>query len=275
MQSLKERIRSSGRPVYEDYPCSYGGLVDGKPVTNNLNAFAEQVFNDLWNAIDQQYPREDPSDDPVEQERQYQQSFVQNISANFTGRKEMLEQLHRHVDGLRSQLLVITGKAGEGKSALLAQFAKELAAKDDRQFVLAHFIGASPGSTDVRKTLTRLCAELKQVYGLTDEIPSDFKELCNAFPKFLEEATFKGKLVVIIDAVNQLDEKINRSHAMEWLPAKLPCKFIISTTEGTPLDSLKHRYGIHFLESKMIQLIPRERTDLVRDILWQYHKKLD
>jgi len=78
--------------------------------------------------------------------------------------------------------------------------------------VLAHFIGTSHGSTDIRKTLGRLCAELKAVFNLEDEIPSDYKELCNIFPKLLEEATFKGKLVVIIDTVNQLDDTLNRSY---------------------------------------------------------------
>jgi len=275
MVDLKNRIRRSGLPVYENYPCSYGGVSDGKPVASDLNNFAERVFFDLWTAIDNLYPKEAPPDDPVEVERLYHQSFVDSTTTLFTGRKDMLEQLHKHVDGLRSQLLVVSGKAGEGKSALLGQFARELAAKDKRTFVLAHFIGASPGSTDIRKTMTRLCMELKQVYNLTDEIPSDFKELCNIFPKFLEEATFKGKLVVIIDAVNQLDEKIHRSHAMEWLPAKLPCKFILSTIEGNCIDTLKHRFGLQFSEIKMVPLIPRERTDLIKDILWQYHKKLD
>jgi len=273
MDDLKNRIRQSGLPLYENYTCSFG-TSDGKPATTNLENFAEQVFNDLWRAIDQMYPAEPPPADHVELERSYHQAFVQTLSSNFIGRKEMLEQMQKHVDGIRTQLLVITGKVGEGKSALLANFARELALKDDKTFVLSHFIGTSPGSTDIRKTLGRLCAELKHVFELEDEIPSEYKELCNIFPKFLEEATFKGKLIVIIDAVNQLDDKIHRSHAMDWLPAKFPCKFILSTVEGACFDAIRYRYSA-FTELKMQALNPRERNDLVRDTLWQYHKKLD
>eukprot|EP01124_Arcella_intermedia_P006950 TRINITY_DN1421_c0_g1_i1.p1 TRINITY_DN1421_c0_g1~~TRINITY_DN1421_c0_g1_i1.p1 ORF type:complete len:2329 (+),score=518.76 TRINITY_DN1421_c0_g1_i1:65-7051(+) len=275
LDSLKERIRSSGLPVYEDYPCSFGGVNDGKPTTTNLTEFAERVFQDLWKAIDAQYPAEPVPEDPIESERSYHQAFVQTLTSNFTGRKTAMEQLNRHVEGARTQLMIVNGKPGDGKSALLANFARECALKDDKSFVLSHFIGASPGSTDVRKTLYRLCSELKLAYGLDDEIPSDFKELCNIFPKLLEEATFKGKLVIVLDALNQLDEKIHRSHSLDWLPAKLPCKLIVSTTEGTCLTSLQHKYQFAYTELKLGPLEVKERADLVRETLWRFHKKLD
>lgn len=71
--------------------------------------------------------------------------------------------------------MVVTAKPGDGKSALLANFAKEYAEKNEKTFVLSHFIGASPGSPDIRNTLQRLCDELKLAFDLTDPVPTEYK----------------------------------------------------------------------------------------------------
>ncbi|HSS50144.1 MAG TPA: SPOR domain-containing protein [Thermoanaerobaculia bacterium] len=48
LESLKERIRFSGRPVFDGYPC---GWSEGLARASRLDTFAEQVFQDLWGAI--------------------------------------------------------------------------------------------------------------------------------------------------------------------------------------------------------------------------------
>lgn len=48
LESLKERIRFSERPVFDGYPC---GWSEGLGRAAQLDTFAEQVFEDLWNAI--------------------------------------------------------------------------------------------------------------------------------------------------------------------------------------------------------------------------------
>jgi uncharacterized protein DUF4062 len=48
LENLKERIRSSGRPVFDGYPC---GWSEGLGRAARLDTFAEQVFGDLWSAI--------------------------------------------------------------------------------------------------------------------------------------------------------------------------------------------------------------------------------
>lgn len=59
LEALKERIRSSGRPVFDGYPC---GWSEGLDRAARLDTFAEQVFQDLWEAI--QEPSSPPSFDP-------------------------------------------------------------------------------------------------------------------------------------------------------------------------------------------------------------------
>ncbi|HYX22922.1 MAG TPA: hypothetical protein VFC23_02130, partial [Thermoanaerobaculia bacterium] len=48
LASLKERIRASGRPVFDGYPC---GWSEGLGRASRLDAFAEHVFEDLWQTI--------------------------------------------------------------------------------------------------------------------------------------------------------------------------------------------------------------------------------
>ncbi|HEX3556637.1 MAG TPA: TIR domain-containing protein [Thermoanaerobaculia bacterium] len=48
LANLKERIRASGRPVFDGYPC---GWSEGLGRASRLDTFAEQVFADLWKAI--------------------------------------------------------------------------------------------------------------------------------------------------------------------------------------------------------------------------------
>eukprot|EP01126_Amoeba_proteus_P031980 TRINITY_DN3126_c0_g1_i6.p1 TRINITY_DN3126_c0_g1~~TRINITY_DN3126_c0_g1_i6.p1 ORF type:complete len:1516 (+),score=323.93 TRINITY_DN3126_c0_g1_i6:167-4549(+) len=261
------------------YPCKYAGMEvvgDGYPAVTGLEMFAEQVFDDLWGYIDKNYLPELPPDDPLELERSYHQAFAQQQTDSFVGRKEILSRMTKFVEGFNTQLLVISGSPGDGKSSLLANFACDYALKNPRTFVLPHFISSSPGSIDICNTLRRLCNELKQAFKLEEKVPEEYKELTLVFSSMLESASFKGKVVVIIDALNQLDPSIERSHLLEWLPSKLPCKFIVSTLSGKVLDSLRgSRFQNTVMEIPIPPLEMNERADLVRTILLKYHKKLD
>lgn len=277
VKNLAHRVLTSGLPVFDHYPCTFAGLTeDGHPSVAGLDLLGERIFHDLWGALDATYPAEFPSLDPVEIERGYHQAFVQDHAEKFVGRKQCLADLQKFVLGFHNQLMVVHGTAGDGKSALLSYFVQDYAQKNPRTFVLPHFISVSPKSADVRHTLHRLCSELVRVFELDAvQVPEDYKELVALFPDVLEQAAFKGKLVIVIDAVNQLDEFLYRSHLMEWLPAKLPCKFIISTLAGKCLDSLRRRFPGTMVEMTLTGLDVKERTELIRATLWKYHKKLD
>ncbi|HEX4960572.1 MAG TPA: TIR domain-containing protein [Thermoanaerobaculia bacterium] len=48
LADLKDRIRASGRPVFDGYPC---GWSEGLDRASQLDSFAEMMFGDLWKAI--------------------------------------------------------------------------------------------------------------------------------------------------------------------------------------------------------------------------------
>ena len=263
-------------PVFENYPCAYGGVgEDRKVILRGLEAFGQRVLEDLWSAITQEYPEEVAPPDELAVERAYHEAFIENRTQRFIGRRDLLAQMTAYADGDDAVPLIVTGSPGCGKSALLANFAREYAEAHEDTFVLPHFIGVSPGSTDIRRTLLRLCRELARRFGIADEIPEEYEELRKVFPRFLEQAASHGKVVLPLDGLNQLDET-QRAHTLDWLPQTLPpgLRAIVSTQEGDCLDALRRRRPAP-PEITVGPLGLDDRKEIVRQTLWDYRKRLD
>jgi telomerase protein component 1 len=252
----------------------------------------------------------------VMHQRSVQQSLVDDVTKQFYGRQEQLEVLHKYANPpvalsnwtptQRSHMLVLHGTSGDGKTALMATFAKQLAIKDPHLFVLSHFCGAGHNSNDLLTMLTRLSWEIKTAFKIKDiAIPTDIKELQATFAELLKAASFQGRLIVLLDAVDELiNTNATRAHALEWIPLELPCKFIISTTttlaveektaansgfqyrtslsapvdnttHNQVLDTIRNRKIANLVEVRMSPLSVEERTKFIRDTLLEYHKRLD
>ncbi len=274
LKKLKDDIRKNCPVV--DYSCAFGGIgEDGKVMLTGLDAFGKQVLEDLWSAIDQEFPESKPPLDELAIERAYHEAFIEGRCQRFIGRRDLLEQMTAYADSENNVPLVITGAPGCGKSALLANFARAYATAHSDVFVLPHFIGVSPGSTDIRRTLLRLCRELAQRFGITDEIPEDYEKLRGVFTKFLEQAASQGKVLLLLDALNQLDDSYH-AHTLNWLPYTLPknLRFIVSTLEGDCLDALRRCRPVP-PEITMEPMEPENRKQIIRQTLWDYRKRLD
>ncbi len=86
-------------------------------------------------------------------------------------------------------------------------------------------------------------------------------------------AATKGKVLLILDSLNQLENK-DDAHELFWLPEFLPAsiRLIISTTSGNISELLKKRNW----ESYTVEgLAPKEREQVIDRYLAQYTKKLD
>jgi telomerase protein component 1 len=275
LKHLKEEIRRHW-PSVKNYACTYAGLDEqGKVVIGGLETFGQLVLEDLWAAIDQEHPADSAAPDELETERQYHEAFIEGRSRFFIGRQSLLKRLADYVKGDETVPLVVYGTPGCGKSALLANFARQLYSSHPDHFVLPHFIGVSPGSSDLRQTLQRLCRELTKRFNLTQEIPDEYEALRQTWPEILKEAAKQARLVVIIDALDQLEES-HRAHTLDWLSFTLPpgMRLIISTLEGDLLTTLL-RFQPRPLELPIAPLAPQESREIIQQILWQYRKKLE
>ena len=160
-----------------------------------------------------------PEGTPLEIERVQHIAAINARNEFFIGRQDVLDSLislvyskatirEKFPSGLA--LAVVWGKAGCGKSALMARFCKTLqspkrdgdsAARDD-DFILYHIVGATPASQSLRGLLRRLCQELMVAAKTESALPESIEGLCESFGRLL--STFSRRVIIVIDAVNQV-----------------------------------------------------------------------
>lgn len=188
-----------------------------------LDAFGEQVEHNLKEAIEARHPEhfgDLERQDPLAVERSYHEAFIENRTRAFVPLPEVESVINDYVFGTTRKPLVVSGPPGSGKSAALANWVSEYQ-EDPHAYVLARFIGASPLSTSLHRMLTNLCEELIGHFDLDESVPSDPQILRVAWHRLLEQAGQRGRVVIVLDAVNQLDYSADPTD-LDWLTAELP-----------------------------------------------------
>ena len=275
LEDLKARIRASGCPVREDYP---------DPV-----ALGEMVFADLARVIDQRFPGEERLD-PLDRDTFEHNAFAQNRVFGYVPRESYLGRLDAHVAGENAPL-VITGAPGVGKSALAAwwvlhyrKFAVEQSPAPRRFWqrrtrsstpyapLVVHFVAAGNDSADIATLLRRLIGELHRHVPLRGEAPEDPQQLSAAFARVLVRAAAKRRVVLVIDGLDQLEDR-HGALDLTWMPEDIPSKIrmIVSCGPGRTLDILARR-GWPSLTVESLN--GAERGSVAEHYLSQYTKTL-
>ena len=134
--------------------------------------------------------------------------------------------------------------------------------------MIPHFVGASPDSTSLRRTFSRLCTRLNLVLESPSQLPETIRRnLCGYFLNYWARPQPVGRVLIILDAVNQF-EKADFANAMGWLPPE-PARQraeSISTLSGVCLDALLDRVHQPKLE-RITGLNRAEIREMVRDYL--------
>jgi tetratricopeptide (TPR) repeat protein len=256
LAALKERIRSSGLPVHEDFP--------------DPRALGELILADLSAVIDRLYPA-GSEPDPLTREAAEHEAFAKSRAGVYIGRPDYFGALDAHAAG-DGPPLVVLGKSGSGKSALLANWALRYRAAHPDELVLAHFIGASSASTGWAAIVRRIIGELSRRFDFEIEIPDKPDTLRMAFANALHMAAAKGRVVIVLDALNQLEDG-DGALDLAWLPPLIPTnvRLVLSTLPGRSLAELQKRsYPTLAVEP----LEPGERERLIVDYLASYTKAL-
>jgi WD40 repeat protein len=240
-----------------------------------LTQFGQRVYADLLASIDAEFGAQAaPKLDEFAEENAAMEAFAEERSQRFVlgSRETVWNELLRHAEGTGGNgSLCLTGTSGSGKSALLAKFAQALQSTAS-SLIVCHFVGASPSSTDGRRTLRRLCHELIQGAGLTAEIPDDPEKLRTAFSELLKQSCEKHRVMLLLDAVNQFDPG---SSDLSWLPEELPqnARIILTTLPGPALDDLRRR-RIPPREVTLPPLTAGDADAIIDEFLKRYRKSV-
>ena len=218
---LKDRIRSSGFPVREGY--------------RDPRELSDFVLSDLRDTLDSLFP-EGSEPDPLDREWAEHDAFARSRSQIYVPRPADFQALDDHAEGGGGPLVVL-GESGSGKSALLANWALRRRERDPGKVLLMHFVGATPESSDLGSILRRLVGELKRRCDLPGEIPDRSDRLQAEFGDWLVAAAEKTRVVMVLDALNQVEDRDGASD-LAWLPESLPAgvRVIVSTLPGRVLD---------------------------------------
>jgi len=236
---LKNRLR--GLLPGNIHECEAGWTGSGI-TTDHLDKLCEDVFKALSGIIEEEVARLEEVE-PLDKEMGDHEAFGEDRARFFIGRIGILKTIGDYVTGSSRQPLAVWGASGSGKSALMARAVQQVrVARPDAETVI-RFIGATPGSSDIRSLLDSVCRQISCRYGADEStVPASYRELVEEFPKRLALATAQRPLVLFLDALDQLSD-VEQGRSLIWLPADLPehVRLIVSALPGECLSALENK----------------------------------
>lgn len=241
----------------------------GRPVLDKamLKQLCDDVKCDLKGIIDQELavflrlPE-------LDRERESHHEFAQKRGDMFIGQQDALKRIDDYLSCGDTTPLVLYGKSGCGKSALMARawlnsLQGSSSPAGEGPPAIARFIGATPASCDLRLLLTGLCHELgvKNVRSDIDGVVQAFRGRLSKTPEARPSGLAEGEgealsacqtrpTVLFLDALDQLNPA-DGSHMLYWLPRELPpgVKIVLSilepeSHEEAPPDPYEDTFGI-------------------------------
>ncbi|XP_039999978.1 telomerase protein component 1 isoform X2 [Xiphias gladius] len=282
MASLKSRIRASDVKVTENYPCEWGGVVEGKPYLKNLEDFGRAVLEDLWTAVGNQFVEEneeaEAASDVTEQE--VHQGALQR---QFSGRAKLLSGAVEMVEQVQTKggVMVVEGGPGEGKTVFMAALADALrtGVKSRTNLVCnvtSYSTAASQSARSVENLLRFLVQWFRKIKDTEKEspLPHSYKDLLSEFHSTLSDVKQNEPLVLLVDGADVVRDGGGQLRS-DWMPEQLPrgvCLVVSLTSKAALLQTLaKKRSTVLFT---LGQLSVPDRKEIVQKGLDTFGKKL-
>lgn len=260
LEELKDRIRSSGFPVVENYP--------------DPEALAERVRNDLWKLIDEAFP-EDDVPDALTLDRRRHEAYGGSRIGLYLGGKEYFRFLDGAMAAKPFLPVLVTGASGGGKSALMANWSASYAIKHPECLIIRHYLGSGSDAADPVKMAVRLMQEIARITGEKFKHESDPQKIFDTFSEYLSRADAYAKKnrkiwIILLDAL----DKLGSFRDLRWWFPSLPprIRMVVSCLEGDVLGVLKQKMPWITLEVHPLSF--GERTEFISEYLGKYRKNL-
>ena len=203
LRALKDRLRTFPGNVH-DYEATWRGVGGSQhPIsTDHLAKLCSDVQAALTNVITREIAKLKDVES-LEKEVHDHETFRQSRAEFFTGRTATLERVRAYGRGLDRHPLAISGESGSGKSAVMGRAVDEIRELVPQAEIISRFIGATPGSSDIRTLLDSLCRQISRRYNADETtIPTEYREPVQELPKRLALASSAQPLVVVLDALD-------------------------------------------------------------------------
>jgi tetratricopeptide (TPR) repeat protein len=262
LDSLKEKIRIE--------QSKYKNSISITPYTT-AEELGDLVKVQLSAVIDEHFPK-DSIPDPIEKERQEHENFAETRIPTYypRPRRRYEKRLTSAVENKKTPL-VITGASGSGKTSLIANWLSNY--RPDNAYVITYFVGVTSKSTSCSYMLHYIISNLKKKFDLEGEVPADFGTLKTEFIHWLQKAGKCGNILIVIDALNQLDRE-SGVHNLSWLPSLIPngISLIVSTLPGD-IENIIIGYKWKNLRVELLKF--HEKKGVIKKYLNHYHKNIN
>lgn len=200
-----------------------------------LNQLCEDFVSDMKRLIpcSNDITNIDRDIDKCYQEALHHATFAKRKSEHYRGRSNEIqaikEYLTKSIDESNHSPLIVTGKSGNGKRALMAHIAYQIPKWFGKEYVLIlRFLGTSPLSSEImdvgKSILAQLCFSLNYKRpDNTDDIRTagDLRRHLLQLLDIISQAEHTSPVIIILDSVDQLDDQ-HGVFNMTWLPMWLP-----------------------------------------------------
>ncbi|KAK6310921.1 hypothetical protein J4Q44_G00189760 [Coregonus suidteri] len=281
MADLKRRIVDSEAKVTENYPCEWGGVVDGKPYVKGLEEFGKVVLEDLWGALLKQFV-EKPDESDSRSDLSEQEVHQGALQRQFFGRAKLLSGAVGKVQEaqLKGGMVLLEGAPGEGKTVFMAALANALrtptkSQKTPRGDVISYSTAATQSACTVENLLRCLVQWLRRGKEKEDwPLPSSYKDLLTEFHSQLSDTRKDQPLALLVDGAEHVQDGRGQLTS-DWIPQHLPqgVSLVLSVTSTSALLRVLAKNKRAFL-FPLGQLSLPDRKEIVQKELAVYGKKL-
>ena len=236
----------------------------------------EQLKEQISLAFQENMPVTDETE--LEKDLNQQEIFCFLNSEGFIPRPEYTKELDDYLRAPHdNKLCLVTANAGYGKTMLLAKFATDFNVNYPDKRLYKRFCGAS----DLSSNIYSLWKSIIDEAGISPQetfYPKNIDELKRNITNILEAIGEKGESVIVIDAVNQMNDGINM---LKWI-GEIPnnVKLIASIKEdkendrfNSILQQIKSRDNVSTFE--IMELDDEGKRNLIEEYLKSYLKGLD
>jgi Swt1-like HEPN len=149
------------------------------------------------------------------------QAWMQEKTEGFVGRKFVFDAIEQFLTRHPKGYFIVEADPGVGKSALLAKYVRD-------KNCLVHFNIRSQGINRAEQFLQGICSQIISRYNLSYslELPADATRDGKFLGNLLEEVSSKlkssEKLVIAVDAIDEVDRSDHKGSNILYLPVTLP-----------------------------------------------------